>query len=687
MPEDYRRLSAIMFTDMVGYSALTQSNEELALQLLKEHREILRLIFPVHNGKEIETAGDSFFVEFDSALDAARCAIEIQKTMHGRNQWVPSERKILLRIGLHVGDVVHTDNHVHGDGVNLAARLEPLASPGCICVSEDVARQIQNKIDHPVIKVGKRKLKNIQLPMNIYKIALPWESQQSGKKIFPPVSVSFLKSTPVIVTLLFILLAAGGFFIWQIFNDDIENKLRNRIAVLPFDNISQVQEDDYFADGITEEIISNLAKISGLDVIARTSIIKYKNADLNIAQIGDELNVGTILEGSVRNVANKTRITIQLIDVPTQKHLWAETYDRELNDIFVIQSDIAMKVAEALKVQLLANEKEQIAKIGTENTDAYRNYLLGNYFLNRRTGESLTKGIEYFSKAIEYDPQFALAYSGLANCYTLIGGAAYGNLSREEASAKANDAVLKALQLDETLAEAHASLGYIKFRFDWDWDEAEREFKKAIELKPGYAQAHEWYALFLSLIRRSDKALIEMKRAYELDPLSPSISTGVGRILHFANRLDEAIAQYKKTLEMYPNYAEAHFALAMTYGGQRKIDKAMKELDKAIELSHGRIIMITTRGMFYGFAGKRKEALAVLDEVEKLLYPDPVSSWYYASIYLSLGDKDKFFEYAFKAYEQKDALMVYFQTTVVFDSTFDDDPRFHDILRKMQIEK
>jgi serine/threonine protein kinase/TolB-like protein/Flp pilus assembly protein TadD len=686
--KDYRRLSAIMFTDMVGYSALTQKNEDLALELLKEHREILRPVFSRQNGKEIETAGDSFFVEFVSTLDAAKCAIEIQKILYERNQTVPAERKILLRIGLHVGDVVHMDNHVHGDGVNLAARLEPLASPGCICVSEDVARQVQNKIDLPVIKVGKKKLKNIQLPMNVYKIVLPWEPKEASTGLSGKFQqISFLKNPLLMLTLLVLLIFSIGYFIFQNSNDDFAGRSGNRIAVLPFDNISRESEDDYFADGITEEIISNLAKISGLDVIARTSIIKYKNADLNIAQIGDELNVGTILEGSVRNVANKTRITVQLIDVPTQKHLWAETYDRELNDIFAIQSDIAMKVAEALKVQLLANEKEQIEKVGTENTDAYRNYLLGNYFLNRRTGESLNKGIEYFTKAIEYDLEFALAYSGLANCYTLIGGAAYGNLSREEASAKANDAVLKALELDPTLAEAHASLGYIKFRFDWDWDEAEKEFKKAIELKPGYAQAHEWYGLFLSLIRKSDKALIEMKRAYELDPLSPSISTGVGRILHFAKKFDKAIAQYKKTLEMYPNYAEVHFALAMTYASQGKIDEGFKELDKAIELSHGRLIMISTRGMLYGFAGRKKEAFAVIEELKKLSYPDSVSPWLLLSIYLSVGDKDKFFEYAYKAYEQKDPLMVYFQSVVVFDSTYENDSRFHDILKKMGIEK
>jgi adenylate cyclase len=688
MAKDYRRLSAIMFTDMVGYSALTQNNEELALELLKEHREILRPIFPKHNGKEIETAGDSFFVEFESALDAAKCAIEIQKALYERNQIVTPGRKILLRIGLHVGDVVHMDNHVHGDGVNLAARLEPLAMPGCICVSEDVARQIQSKIDHPVLKVGKRKLKNIQLPMNVYKIVLPWETYRTGTKFSKSFQQSsFLKNRSIIFAFLILLFAAIGYYIFQNTKNDLVASSGNRIAVLPFDNISHDSEDDYFAEGITEEIISNLAKISRLDVIARTSIIKYKDTDLNIAQIGNELNVGTILEGSVRKFANTARITVQLIDVPTQRHLWAEAYDRELKDIFAIQSDIAMKVAEGLKIQLLANEKELIGKRGTENTDAYRNYLLGNYYLNKRTGEDINKGIEYFSKAIVSDPEFALAYSGLANCYTLIGGASYGKLSRDEASEKANDAVLKALELDGTLAEAHASLGYIEFRFDWDWDEAEKEFKKAIELKPGYAQAHEWYALFLATIRKSDKAINEMRRAYELDPLSPSISTGLGRILDFQGKPNEAIKQFKKTIEMHPNYAEGHFGFAMAYADLRILDKALMEINKAIELSHGRPVMIGMRGMIYGFSGRKKEALATIDELDKISSSEPISPLILASIYISMGDNDKAIECMYKGYEEKDAIMVYVNTLDTFSSSIRKDPRFHDVLRKMGIEK
>src|SRR5688572_16316680 len=268
-----RRLSAIMFTDMVGYSALTQQNEQLALELLAEHRTILRPFFKKHEGREIETAGDSFFVEFNSAVEAAACAIEIQTALYERNMVQPAERHILLRIGLHIGDVVYMDDHVHGDGVNIAARLEPLAAPGGICVSEDVARQIRNKVPYPVIQLPAEKLKNISMPMDIYCIALPWLSQQqrSKKRPFPKKLIAYGLGFAALVFI------AIWFFNTTRSDRQVSSSHSEfRLAVLPFKNISTNPDDEYFADGMTEELISTLAKIGGLNVIARTSVMKYK---------------------------------------------------------------------------------------------------------------------------------------------------------------------------------------------------------------------------------------------------------------------------------------------------------------------------------------------------------------------------------------------------------------------------
>ncbi len=611
IPSIMRRLSAIMFTDMVGYSALTQKNEALALDLLDEHRKILRPFFPKHDGREIETAGDSFFVEFNSAVEATNCAIEIQTTLHERNKTVPRERSILLRIGLHIGDVVYMEQHVHGDGVNIAARMEPLAQPGGICISEDVARQIRNKISYPVVKLGEEKLKNISMPMDIYCIVLPWLHFDKFHKPY-----SRKKFTVYSLALLCVLITIGVFFFLKNYSSKDLSYSKLRLAVLPLANISNDAKDEYFADGMTEELISGLSKISGLNVIARTSVMKYKVTDKDISQIGQELMVGTILEGSVRKMENKARITVQLINVSTQEHLWSMEYDRDLKDIFMTQSEIAQNVANELKVRLVSSEKEQLKKSSTENRIAFEEYLIGKHFLNQKTPESIQTAIIHFENSIKEDALFALPYANLAYCYTLIGVAGYSTVARNDAEIKAKEAVMKSLQIDSTLAEAHAALGYIKFRVDWDWNGAEKELKKAVELKPGYATAHEWYALFLAVRERLDEALKEMHKAYELDPVSSSVNTGLARIYDFRNELDKAKIQIEKTIALDSNYAEAHFTEGMIYYKTKEYEKSVSALQKAIELSGRRPVMLGMLGVVYTKLGKTNDAKKLLAELE-----------------------------------------------------------------------
>jgi adenylate cyclase len=609
-----RRLAAIMFTDMVGYSALSQKNEKLALRLLEEHRNILRPFFSKHGGREIETAGDLFFVEFDSAVEGAECAVEIQTALFERNKTALPDEQILLRIGLHIGDVVYVEKHVHGDGVNIAARIEPLAKPGGICLSEDVARQIRNKINYPLISIGKHTLKNISTSIEIFNIQLPWikELQVEKKKHVSPNKMLVFLSALAVISLV-------GFSLVY-FKDTYPatdlSKLRLRLAVLPLDNISANEKDEYFADGMTEELISSLSKITDLRVIARSSIMKYKGLEKDISTIGEELMVGTVLAGTVRQMGNKARISVQLIDVSTQEHIWTMEYDRNLQDIFVIQSEIAQNVASKLKIILASSEKKQLDKNYTENTEAFQEYLLGKHFLNSRTPTSVQTAVEHLEKSVSLDQNFALAYASLSYCYTLISAAGYGNSSADMATKKAKDAVARALELDETLAEAHAALGYLKFRIDWDWDEADKEFRRAIELKPGYVAAHEWYALFLGIHRRFDESLKEIQIAHELDPLSLSVNTGMGRIYHFRGETDKAIAQFKKTIEIDPRYAEAIFGLGMTYFKIKDYKKAEVELLKAIELSNRRPVMVGVLGAVYANQGRKKESDNLLWELQ-----------------------------------------------------------------------
>ncbi len=649
-----RRLSAIMFTDIVGYSALTQKNEALALELLDEHRRILRPFFAKHDGREIKTAGDSFFAEFNSAVEATNCAIQIQSALYERNNTVPREQQIQIRIGLHIGDVVYTDKDVHGDGVNIAARMEPLAKPGGICVSEDVARQVRNKVPYPIVKLGKEKLKNIAIPVDVYFVQLPWITQGKKLKAKTPPRKTIIYS----LLLLGIFILIGSYFFIKNQQSKEPSHSRLRLAVLPLSNISNDPKDEYFADGMTEEIISNLSKIGGLNVIARTSIMKYKAIDKNISQIGNELMVGTILEGSVRKSENKARITVQLINVSTQEPTWSKYYDRELKDIFMIQSEIAQNVADELKIRLVSSEKEQLAKNHTSNSIAFEEYLIGKNYLNKRTPESIQASIPHFEKSILEDAEFALPYASLVYAYTLIGVAGYGNIPRIVAETKAKEAVMKALQIDETLAEAHAALGYIKFRIDWDWKGAEKEFKRAIELKPGYATAHEWYALFLAIHVRLDEALSEIQIAYQLDPLSLSVNNGLARIYHFRNETDKAINQIDKTLSLDSNYAEGYFAVGMTYYKINEYKKSVAALTKAINIANRRPVMLGMLGAVYAKMGNTDEAKKLLAELE--LPPLNNDKLYgIAVIKSNLGQQDEALNILEKLADEKYGIIIY----------------------------
>ena len=683
-----RRLAAIMFTDMVGYSALSQKNEALALELLEEHRNILRPIFLKYSGREIDTAGDSFFVEFYSAVDAANCAIEIQTTLLTRNVSTEPEKQIRIRIGLHIGDVVQLGNNVHGDGVNIAARLEPLCTPEGICLSEDFARAVQNKLDYPVIKKGEVSLKNISSSMTIYYVELPWVKEKVlEKEVNLKVSrKKILKyAVPPAALILLIIIILSVKYLFSSFTDDKE--MHTRIAVLPFLNIGSDSSDEYFADGMTEQIISSLSNLSGLNVIARTSVMKYKNAGKDLKEIGQELKVGTVLEGSIRMSTNKARITVNLIDISTQENIWAMDYDKELQDIFMVQSEIAQNVAQNLEVKLNREEKERLGKKTLVNSEAYNAYIVGRSYLNRRSMDGVAKSISYFESAVKSDSTFALAYSGLADAYTLIGAAGYTLIPVEEAVAKAEHNVMKAIEIDENLAEARASLAYIKFRLEWKFDEAEVEFKRAIELGPSYAQAHEWYALYLALRGRLKEALDRMKRAQELNPLSASVSNGIGRIYFFMGDFKKAIMQFNKTIQMDPNYAEAYFSLGMTYGAMTEYDKAVKEIEKAAELSNRRLVIIADLAYIYLKKGMKDKALSIINELDERSKTEDVSSFNYVPYYVGLKDFDKVFELFDEAYQKKYGLLLYIKTDHMFgtDNEFKKDPRFTDLIKKIGI--
>jgi len=570
-----------MFTDMVGYSALSQKDESLALRLLEEHRTILRRVFPKFSGKEIETAGDSFFVEFASAFDAARCAVQIQKILFERNALAAPEKSIRLRIGLHVGDVVHRGKQVHGDGVNIAARIEPCAPAGGICVSEDVARQLQNKPGISMARLGKGELKNIQLPINIYRIVLPWEKKRSA--LTDRVRFFFKRKTRYAYSALALLIVLIGLGILSTFTTTSAD--RNSIAILPFKNLSEEKANEYFSDGITEDVIAHLSKISKLKVICGTSVMQYKNSSKNLRDIGRELNVATILVGSVRRDNHHVRVVAQLLDAHNDQLLWSGTYDKELTQIFAIQTNVAKNIADTLKATMSPHEEARLEEKATESLEAYDLYLQGRFHWSKRIPDELKSSIYYFERAIEQDSTYAIAYAGLADAYTLLGN--FSVLSPREAYPKARRAAEKALRLNADLADAHTALAFVLTNYDWNWSAAEKEFKRALELNPSSARAHGWYSLLLAVVGRSGESFRESSQSLELDPLSAATRADAGLSLYFTRKYDKAIEYFKGILEIDPTFAAAYIPLGGAYEQLSMYDEALEAFSKASMFSGG----------------------------------------------------------------------------------------------------
>ena len=458
--------------------------------------------------------------------------------------------------------------------------------------------------------------------------------------------------------------------------------LETSIAVLPFDNMSVDEEYSHMGDAITDEIILELQKIKEFDrVLSRTSTMQYKENRPTIPEIAEKLGVNYIIEGSIQRHKEDVSIRVQLIRAKHEDHVWGDEYDGKWEDIFSIQDEIALEVANELKTALSPEEIRKIEKNPTENLKAYNLYLKGRYFWNKRTAEGFQKGIEYFELAIETDLTYALAYAGVADCYSFLGW--HDFLPSKEVYPRARAAAEKALEIDEALSEAHTSLAFVKYLYDWDWLGAEREFMRAIELNPSYATAHQWYAQYLSSRKRHDEAIAEAKRAQELDPLSLSIIHSMGLVFYQRRQYDLAIEQFQKILEMDPNYVAAHWYLAYPYVQKAMYSEAIAELQKAIDLSGKRDPpLVALLGFAYSYSGERDKAKKVIEELLKLSKQRYVAPCYIVFIYMGLGQKDQAFEWLEKAYEERDDWFIGLKASPMFDG-LRSDPRFQDLLDRV----
>jgi TolB-like protein/DNA-binding winged helix-turn-helix (wHTH) protein/Tfp pilus assembly protein PilF len=509
-------------------------------------------------------------------------------------------------------------------------------------------------------------------------LSRPGLAAKPGMPKVLPLSLAW-KISAFVVLLLVTSLAAWKFRSWNRPSSAIRS-----LAVLPLESLSSDASQDYFADGMTDELISDLGQISALRVISRTSVMTYKHARKSLPQIARELNVDAVVEGTVLRSGDQVRITAQLIEASTDKHLWSQSYEGELRDTLALQNQVARAIADQIRINLNPQERAALRTVRVVNPVAYESYLKGRYFWNKRTADSLKVALAYFHQAIDEDPNYAQAYSGLADTYALLGDWQYAVMTPKEALPKAKAVATKALELDSTLGEAHNSLAFCLDGFDWDFDSAGKEFRQAIELNPGYATAHHWYAWHLSLLGQYNEAIPEMKRAESLDPLSLIINADLAELLVLAHSYDESIEQSRKTIEMDPNFAFAHVQLAQAYLAKHMNEEAVAELQKAVQLSAGSPTSIATLARAYVAAGKRSDAQKLLSDLKKRSSPSSSYAAEISVIYTALGDADQAMNWLEKGYEER------FNPGVLLRPGFDplrSDPRFEDLLRRIGLPR
>jgi adenylate cyclase len=600
LSEEGRKLAAVMFTDMVGYSALTQSNESAAMEILERHNRLLRSIFPKFQGREVKTIGDSFLVEFESALDALKCAMELQSYLHDFDESTSEQQRFALRIGIHLGDVIHREGDVFGDAVNIASRIEPLAEPGGICLSEQVYYQVHNKFDLPLLRLGERNLKNVASPVVLYKVGLPWMSIASRH-----------------------------------IGSSADKK---RIAVLPLRNMSPEPADEYFADGMTDELISAVSNVGELGVISMTSVMGYKNKDKKAAEIARELDVEYLVEGSIRKTGNRIRISVQLIEAGSDNHVWSSRYDKELDDIFEIQSDIASRVASELRIKLVDSERRRLTKKPTESTEAYAFFLRGKELHAHADSESLLRqALDLFEKAVQIDPGFAEAHAETAFAWIALASRGWEPMDKSIAAAEAS--AKKALELDPDLAEAHVYMGYVhSFRNELRQEEAEE--LKALELNPSLPEAYNALSDVLVYKGEIDEAYKVAENFYLLDPINPHYVGFMGMMLFYQGKEREALEHWSKTMELapFPN----HLFMTEYFLSKNDLVKAEEHYAaaKALEPSYPTVLWLG--GYIAAKKGDRDEALRVIRRMEEASR-GPVTYNFVALVRYALGDLDSYF--------------------------------------------
>ncbi len=676
-----RKLAAIMFTDIEGYTTLMQHNEEKAIQTRDKHRQIFNSITDKYNGRILQYYGDGTLSIFDSAIDAVKCGIDMQL------QFL-EDPVIPVRIGIHTGDIIFSEEEIIGDGVNVASRIESLAVSGSVFISDKVYDEIKNQESIQASRLKTFNLKNVEKPIEVYAISnsgliVPDPDDIQGKTETKHTSAEekqahsiFQKRKGISIAISIAFISAVLLYVYQKFGADegISSDLHGKsIAVLAFENMSGDPDQEYFSDGISEEILNSLAQIEGLKVAGRTSAFSFKGKDEDIRAIGDKLDVKMVLEGSVRKSGNKLRITAQLINVEDGFHIFSETYDREMEDIFSVQKDIANRIVNKLKLQV---QIEANAGDSNLNLEAYDLLLKGIYFKSKGY-LSAKKAMGFFEKAVELDPDYAEAYALIGETYIVYAG--YGLMPPGEAYANVRAAALKAISLDELEPRAHKALAYVYFTSDWDWEAALYEYSKAIQYGlPVPDQFMTYYDIFINM--DFDLAINASMQMAETDPLNVESHWHLGLINHFARRFEDAIVSFNNALELDPNYSEGHRWKGIVLGYLGKFEEATLSLEKALEISQGQGPANFDLQVLKIQMGKNDEVLQTLNEWEKS--GEQINPMDPAMLYSLMDMHDNAIFWLEESYRVRSIMTVSLKFHWIWDP-IRDDPRFIEIYDRM----
>ncbi len=673
-----RELAAIMFSDVVGYTAIMGRDENEALRALDAHRGLLRSLLPKYNGRMVGEIGDGTMTVFHSAIDAVNCAREVQTSLH-------DQPELKVRIGIHLGDVVFSNNTVLGDGVNVASRIHALAPPGGICVSASIHDEIRNKPGTSFKDLGQRRLKNVSRPIRVYQLVasdrLMHPAEESAGRRRNAIIAGATAAIVAALTVLFMRSRSPAPAPASPPTPSVAQHTISSIAVLPLDNFSGDPKQEYFADGLTDELTTDLATISALRVISRGSVMQFKGDHRPpTPEIAKLLNVDAVVEGSVMRVGDKVRVTAQLIDARADKHLWAKSYERDSRDVLAMQDEIALAIAHEVNVELTPDEQARLTSAPVVNPQAYDAYLEGRYFFNRPSDENLTKAIAQFEEAIKLDPSFAPAYSGLSDVYVWA-GINEGVITSAEAMTKARETAEKAVQLDDKSAEAHTSLAAFELFYKFDWAGCESEFRRAIALNPNYAFAHDQYGLALAFQGRLDEAVAEGRRAVELDPLSPQILLDAIFAIAWQGNFQEAMDQADRALNLDQNYFIPQLGKGWVYIAEGKVSAAIPSLQQANAIGSP-LFCAAWLGYAYGASGDRPHAIAMIEEMNKRSLHGYVPPFNLAIVYPGMGDRKCALDYLDQAYAAHAQWLCWSKMDRIFDP-LRKEPRFIALMKKM----